>query len=569
MKKIIYAFCVALVLTSCYADKGNYDYTFDSLNAISAIKFTPEPVVTGIDDDLTYEFELPKPTGTNIVTKKIEVTLEQTLPTNEENLEYSWIRNYVKDAKSVTDTVYTHGYVEVALFGGQDTEYNIILSIYDKSTTLAAYYKVKVKTRLAYQNSLFVLHGNEIGKRKLGNVEKIGSTVDIVPDAYAEIYGATEENPFIRATHLGFFSSPIFTSLWAAGSPGGNNLYNPYGLNLQYDSNIVNPPNELPIQLSYVNLSAGEGSNGRTSVITSDGRLMVTLINGAVPLFFYPGAHSTAVDHIQPTNYQFSMVTRNDQKFVAWDKKNSRFLCTNAYESFPGIIGGADPIEARAKIKSTNPIVDPLIDYSPLTGDLALAGKEGLYMYEGGTETGTSLALALFQDPLTSSVYRYVLTPKDGKGDKGKSGKGDDKPTAEALYTITGAKLTNMTGVTASTPIVYWPMISDEMIYYAVGNKLYRYETFANKRVEIYSAPAGYTITVLRFKSIDRVAANRQWLDLIYYLCIGMNNGDHGAVAEIKLTNGGDKDVPYGEFLYEGFERIIDLQFAHIYLYKK
>ena len=34
MKKILYVAMSALMLTSCYEDKGNYDYHFDDLNKV-------------------------------------------------------------------------------------------------------------------------------------------------------------------------------------------------------------------------------------------------------------------------------------------------------------------------------------------------------------------------------------------------------------------------------------------------------------------------------------------------------------------------------------------------------
>ena len=44
MKNIIYVAMSALLLTSCYEDKGNYDYRFDSMNQvdISNVSYQPE-----------------------------------------------------------------------------------------------------------------------------------------------------------------------------------------------------------------------------------------------------------------------------------------------------------------------------------------------------------------------------------------------------------------------------------------------------------------------------------------------------------------------------------------------
>ena len=44
MKNIIYVAMSALLLTSCYEDKGNYDNRFDSMNQvdISNVSYQPE-----------------------------------------------------------------------------------------------------------------------------------------------------------------------------------------------------------------------------------------------------------------------------------------------------------------------------------------------------------------------------------------------------------------------------------------------------------------------------------------------------------------------------------------------
>ena len=44
MRHILYVAMSALLLTSCYEDKGNYDYNFDKLNEVDIkdVSYTPE-----------------------------------------------------------------------------------------------------------------------------------------------------------------------------------------------------------------------------------------------------------------------------------------------------------------------------------------------------------------------------------------------------------------------------------------------------------------------------------------------------------------------------------------------
>ncbi|GAE19696.1 hypothetical protein JCM6294_2784 [Bacteroides pyogenes DSM 20611 = JCM 6294] len=57
-------------------------------------------------------------------------------------------------------------------------------------------------------------------------------------------------------------------------------------------------------------------------------------------------------------------------------------------------------------------------------------------------------------------------------------------------------------------------------------------------------------------------------------MSIGLNKGDEGAIAEIKLTTSADVDKTYPATFYNKdeqgvkFGNIRDVQFAHIYTYK-
>ena len=46
MKKTLYTLLAASLLTACYEDKGNYDYTFDQMNQITNVAFTPATIQT-------------------------------------------------------------------------------------------------------------------------------------------------------------------------------------------------------------------------------------------------------------------------------------------------------------------------------------------------------------------------------------------------------------------------------------------------------------------------------------------------------------------------------------------
>ena len=93
----------------------------------------------------------------------------------------------------------------------------------------------------------------------------------------------------------------------------------------------------------------------------------------------------------------------------------------------------------------------------------------------------------------------------------------------------------------------------------------------------IYTAPEGYTVSVIKFRTEDAASNSSEFCsfgELGLYLSIGMNKDANGAVAEIKLNPAADVDESYSVFCdkdSEGnaFGRILDVQFAHVWSFIK
>ena len=184
MKNILRVLLLSVLLSGCYEDKGNYDYTLDSMNEITAVSFSPSIYANKI--------EVLQAMSEDDVLRRVDVILEQTLSDNIENLDFNWILTYNnKKGESVTDTVHSKGFLEVELPVGEKMSYDVFLQIYDKSTTLSHYSSFELKTRPIFQNSLFVLHGEE-GDRKLGNIEVIGDTMNCSPPGFPVLHHLLE-----------------------------------------------------------------------------------------------------------------------------------------------------------------------------------------------------------------------------------------------------------------------------------------------------------------------------------------------------------------------------------------
>ena len=139
---------ITLTLASCYEDKGNYDYSFDSLNEIKGVSFTPASV-TSLNGQ-KIEFSQPLE-GTE--TKRVEVSVDQTLGTGIDNLAFQWARSYTDaDGKTVKDTLTTAGYLDVEIPSNRLMEYYVLLKVKDKTTDLAYYTRLYIKTRPIFQD---------------------------------------------------------------------------------------------------------------------------------------------------------------------------------------------------------------------------------------------------------------------------------------------------------------------------------------------------------------------------------------------------------------------------------
>ena len=155
----------ALLLTSCYEDKGNYDYRFDSMNQvdISNVSYQPE-AYEGMSGKV-IEVQLPL---TEDKVQRVEAKLSQTLSDNYDNLDFTWYTSYTASktdpmtgrpiVEAVKDTLHTKGYVDLEFPANTNRDYAVIMEVKDRSTDLDYYAKLNVKTRLLFKNSLFFLH---------------------------------------------------------------------------------------------------------------------------------------------------------------------------------------------------------------------------------------------------------------------------------------------------------------------------------------------------------------------------------------------------------------------------
>ena len=91
MKKIAYSLISILLLAACYEDKGNYDYTLDSMNEILSVSFSPSVVMTAEGEVIEVQQALDEASRK----RRIEAVVEQSLATDLNDLDFYWCLTYV------------------------------------------------------------------------------------------------------------------------------------------------------------------------------------------------------------------------------------------------------------------------------------------------------------------------------------------------------------------------------------------------------------------------------------------------------------------------------------------
>lgn len=562
-----------VLLAGCYKDKGNYDYTLDTMNEITSVTFSPS-VVKAADGDV---IEVQQALDEDDRMRRVDVTVEQTLADNLDNLDFFWCRTYTDEAgKAVKDTILSRGFLELELPVGKAVSYSIFLQIYDRTTDLSHYSSFKISTRPVFKNSLFVLHGNE-GNRKVGNIEVIGNETKI----YTDVKTVTNDNNhYENATGFGyttFIDIPddlagigVTSTLTVYAGNGETRAYNPHGMHVKYTaSQIFKPESE---NFSYLKtVQTGDPSNYTMYriVFSQDGSVYV---GNQVHALYKPGlACEESTDLPHQTDYEITAATITHNRFLMWDAKNGRFLY--AAKEDPGFAGD-EGNSIRPDYVSKNPILDANVDFRTLQkSPVGLTAVMGYMNYRDNYSQQNPFFI--FKDEATGEYYRYELLMQNiGDGSKVRRYRtADGREVSEVLsaYTVVSEKrLAGLTPTDMST-ITYNSWFTTTNLFFAEGNTVYRYNVSNGDKYVVYEAPEGYNVTKIKFRTEESSAFSD---DLGLHLSIVLFNGTNGAVAEIKFDTAADVDSSFAPLFYdrdnEGnlWGEIKDIQFVNDYIYK-
>ena len=572
MKKIPPYLLLALALAGCYQDKGNYEYTLDSMNEIQSVTFSP-PLTTAIGGSI---IEVQQALDEDSTTRRVEAIVEQTLAKDLADLDFYWYRSYVDlQGKSVRDTVRTKGYLEFDLPANKAMSYNIFLQIYDRSTDLSHYESFRIQTRPVFKNSLFVLHGAE-GERKLGNIEVIGKETKI----YTDVKKVTkDEHHYENVTGLGYTTyydtgeKKVFTLYANNGETRG---YDPYGMKTKFTADQIFKP-EIDNFAYLRTIQTGNPDNPTLYkvVLTETGEVYV---GNNVHALYKPGLACEDDPNIaHQTDYKITAATITHNRFLLWDAKNGRFLYSAKEDIDPNNVTGFARDEASSinpSFISTKPLLDAHVKFTGLQPSPAEMSAVMGYIYDRDNDHyDIQNPYFIFRDDATGKYYRYELQVQDiGDGSKAPQRReAESEPLA--AYTIQSVK--ELTGLTPTDPstITYNSWFTTSTLFFAEGNTVYRYNVSNGDRYPVYEAPEGYEVTKIKFR-VEHSSGLCDDLGLHLTIIMHNNTQGHGAIGEIRFTTAADVDTEFEPLFYdqdnegERWGEIKDVQFVHEYFYK-
>ena len=571
MKKILSFLLFVPLLSACYEDLGNYDYTLDSMNEITAVTFTPSVVRSASGDIIEVQQALDE----SDTRRRVDAVVEQTLASDLEDLDFYWFRTYVdENGEAVQDTVRTKGYLEFDLPVGKAMSYNIFLQIYDRTTDLSHYSGFAIKTRPVFKNSLFVMHGGE-GNRKIGNIEVIGNETKI----YTDVKAVTKDNNhYENATGFGYTTYINIpdnltnigetSALTVFCNNGESRAYDPHGMNVKFTAQQIFKPQSD--NFSYrKTVQTGDPSNYTLYkvVLTENGEVYV---GNVIQALYKPGnGCENAADVGHQTDYEITAATITHNRFLMWDAKNNRFLYA-AKEDGGFAIDEGNSI--KPSYTSRNPLLDAHVRFQGLQ-----RSPEGMTAVMGYINYRDNYSQQnpyfIFKDEETGDYYRYELLMQNiGDGSKvRRSRSADGEEEILSAYTVVGEK--KLAGLTPSdmSTITYNSWFTTTNLFFAQGNTVYRYNVSNGDKFVVYEAPQGYEVTKIKFRTEDSSAFSS---DLGLHMNIVMSNGTNGAVAEIKFTTAADVDNDFTPLFYdrdnEGnlWGEIKDIIFVNEYAYE-
>lgn len=511
----IYILGIALFLTACYKDKGDYSYRL-----INELNLTFSPA-TELDGN-AYIFALPQKD-----TLYFELTpiVEQTDLKGEGNLEYRWV---IPNGET-SDTVYTKSYIFKFPPRKTKSYMNVLFCVKDMTTGLEVYQNMLLRTIVPFLNSWLILHGEE-GDRKIAALEYDATQTHLqrqVMDAYEAL---NETRRFQDAFAMDFTSGGEVDMLFIL-EPDSSFVYDPFmGRVLKTQQQMLPPASGASRKCCCHHPGDNPG------IIDENGR------------FYHSGAWGYFYNARINGDFQYQadqIYVSKERYYTMWDNANKRFMYYN------GSMNWYKPYEDSRVDEST--LTAPITLFPPdMAAKINASDKNVLWMGRGLTQTSGSGASVLLQD-IHSQMYSMIHI---GYGGKDKAGKGEDEPgqslTVDTL-TLRDADFDKDSRFASTCAF-------SNQLFYSLGSEVYLYNLVTREKTLLHAVDEGGKITKLAFRLEDKTMMPPMNEDRILGIAVETAEGK-GEFYEIFLDEAGDV---IRSAKYEGFGPIVDFVFTHI-----
>ena len=534
----------SLLMASCYEDEGNYTYA------------------DGIED---IQVKLKKVYGVKKSKEKMVYTItpEISTPDNDKSyLEYTWLRSTASENDVKADTIGTAEELKIEIDPNiQDFAYKHYIRLYvkDNRHDTETMRSTVLEIIKPYSYSWVVLH-EQNNHAELGAVEYVGTDIYVTPDAYTKEHGESlTGKPLCMSvaqskTYDYYWGYDVMSKLFVnTTNVKESGLYNQAeGFKLMADwSQLFFPTQYANIDFNNMELFASANSG------------LVAISNGRAynNCYYSPFLFEMPSDPNLLHGYDLGIAVAGPHTAAVFDKKNHRFLHMALQSSgfWTGInqqeINDGAPIQNIAK-KEAN-----AIDPDHLDEDIEIIGSCNGYHY-------SQLNPAIWQK---YTGYMYGL----GSGNT-------SHVYVFHYYGLTNAKEPSIPyhfefitpeGVKKGTPFASGYEYNN-IIFYAVGNKVYKLDVSTGKSTMIYQhEESTATISCLKmavdgyvaFEGNDDEGTESYGHPYTRTLGVGVNKADGtGDFVVLQLNSAGKVDVDKKHpsiQIHKGFGKIKDIDF--------
>lgn len=558
--KTIYTLFVGLVsvwaLSSCYEDKGNYDYL-----PYHRVK---------VEVNNLYGMKKPETTADYTISPKV------TLSDGSEDLSgvsFLWMMNtssnqFVGDTLSTEKDVTIHVDPEDKKF-----TYNYYLRLYvtEHESGVTNMYPVNLRVIKPYEQSWVVLHDVD-GHAELGSVEFAAGEVIVTPDALSKERAVAEAEPLTgKAVALGRRQVETYYAPYWGGLDTNTQLY--VSTTNPAESGLVNQTDHFLMLANWERMIfpgdiEGFGSDDicfancyQAGVLCSHGKVYQGSGYSFLMYGMEPDAEVASVgDSYIEKVYGLPTTT------LAFDSKNHRFLIAEVQNNGWGGSGSHNPSEMRGDLQVVPNTPQNVKDPGEIDPEQKLVDLVGGYWYAKTTiaawQRHAVNAFMLNERLGKSYVYTFHGYPLTNA-----SGDPEDCAPLSAYYSINTPE-----GVTTETPMTSgWDF--NNILFYAVDNKIFKldFAMAGGSSTLIYQHPdPNAKVSCLQmayeeftYRDVDGVDNYGHPYNRV--MAAGFNlPGDKGEVVILQLNTSGrvDNDSLYPAIQqYGGFGKIKDLTF--------